>query len=243
MWVVNVQKTIYSHLKLLVMKKIILSMVAILSTVMASAQISYNIKGGLGAGTFYGLNDDYTSDARFTWRVGVGMEYAFNSAWAITPSLMFVHSGAISEASRGWFNNDLQLEKTETDKYVTNLNYLQLPINVQWKTPISNNSNIALFLGPYVAVGVGGKTKREYILNNITEGVVENSFYGKVSSFKGIEDGGAGFKRWDFGLNYGANFEINKFTVGFVVDLGLIRNQSTLKSKTLNVNAMVGYRF
>ena len=64
------------------MKKIILFTLLAVSTVFVSAQnavnVKWNVNAGIGVGDYYGENTDGT-DAKFAYRIGVGMELPFNN--------------------------------------------------------------------------------------------------------------------------------------------------------------------
>lgn len=229
------------------MKKIIFSMIVCCMTLVSSAQISFNVKAGVGISSFLGsdpaasvsISTGETHDLNFSikeaWRIGVGMEYNFCKSWSFAPSLNFTAAGAQTEEFKVGYLVGGKLYTHEVD---ATLYYIQVPLDLQWKTSISEITTLGIYAGPYLGYGVGGKTKAkwaEFIPNIIQEENNNNSF--------GDKDGQAGFKHFDFGLNCGVNFDIDHYIVGADFGFGLIKNHK--ESKGMNFTGMVtfGYRF
>ena len=85
------------------------------------------------------VDEDYKFKLGLT--LGVAFEIGISDALAIQPELLFQQKGA--------------MQKPDDGKFVFNLNYLELPVMVKYKT----SSGFYLNAGPYVAYGLGGKLK------------------------------------------------------------------------------------
>ena len=133
------------------MKKSVLTVLFALFCTMSFAQLSFNVKAGLNLSSYIGDNSDH-SKFKPGVRLGVGMEYQFTDIISLQPSLFFSQKGAkYSEGYEGIVDADADVKINQL--------YLELPINVQFRFNIANNTNLVVATGPYLACGVGGKAK------------------------------------------------------------------------------------
>ncbi len=155
------------------MKKLLLLLVIILGCnmlIMAQdSKVSWNAKAGLNLSNWTG-GDSEGTDAKLGFKVGVGMEYAFDNLWSLQPSLFLSTKG--TKYSESGF------------KVTVNQMYLELPVNVQARVHIEGDTNLLFSAGPYIAYGIGGK-----ISSNITSN--EADTFGKDGLDK--FDAGVGF--------------------------------------------------
>lgn len=93
------------------------------------------------------------------------------------------------------------------------MNYLQVPISVSYRFPVSDNVKIDFNAGPYVACDLGGKLKESYASYFEDEGSYEMKVFGSKSK--------ALCKRFDAGLRFGAGVHIQRVILGLIYDLGL----------------------
>ncbi len=130
------------------MKKIILFTLLAVSTVFVSAQnavnVKWNVNAGIGVADYYGENTDGT-DAKFAYRIGVGMELPFNNTWSLQSGLNLVSKGCKAGDSDA--------------KTTFNPLYLELPILAGLRLHTANNFDVLFKAGPYLAYGIGGKIK------------------------------------------------------------------------------------
>ncbi len=200
------------------MKKIFFFVLFIVGTITASAQtINWNVNAGIGVSNLYGKNTD-GADAKFAYRVGVGMELPFNSMWSLQTGLNFTSKGC---KARGYLEDDY-----ESKNVTINALYLELPIQAGLRLPTANNFDVLLKAGPYLGYGIGGKAK--------AGGYKEDTF------------GDNGFKKFDAGLGFGVGFEFSKFIVGINTQLGLINvadGGDIIKPKNISAFLTFGYKF
>jgi len=205
--------------------KAILFSVIILFSLNATAQdipLRFGVKAGANLSTFTGDLDDL--DAKFGFNIGVTVDYSITENIYLSSGLEFTNKGAKAE---------YDFRPVDGDKYDVTMtaNYLQLPIHIGYKLPISEGVIINFHGGPYLAYGIGGKTKFEY--GNKTE--KENTF------------GDDGFKRFDFGLGLGAGVEFGNINVGLGYDFGLVNiaddDDDDISVKNGNAYLTVGYKF
>lgn len=206
------------------LKTVLLSAALFSATIGASAQSSplqFGVKAGANLSNWSGdIND---TDAKFGFNVGVTVDYAFNTNWYLMSGLEFTTKGA---------KIDLITDYTgeyATAKLTGNAMYLQLPIHAGYKLPIAENTNLVFHAGPYLAYGVGGKVTTK--IDGF--GKVKDDFFGDHS-----------FKRFDFGLGFGAGVEFGKINAGLGYDFGLVNiNQGIGTVRNMNGYLSVGYKF
>jgi hypothetical protein len=101
--------------------------------------------------------------------------------------------------------------------------YIEIPLAVQYRFPISEKSRISIEVAPYLAFGVGGKTKiyKETSYGGHVEIVDRtlDTFYseGKVKNNETLS-----LKLFDAGFRFGGGFHIHHFYVGLNYSLGLV---------------------
>lgn len=100
----------------------------------ASAQITWNAKGGIGLATCYGDADGLKS--HFVGKAGIGIEKPINANWSLMPSLEFAIKGVEDDFSQ---------------KISYNFYYLQIPVMAAYRINLSEQWNTTLKVGPYFA--------------------------------------------------------------------------------------------
>ena len=145
-------------------------------TMAQDSKVSWNAKAGLNLSNWTG-GDSEGTDAKLGFKVGVGMEYAFDNIWSLQPSLFFSTKG--TKYSESGF------------KMTVNQMYLELPVNMQARVHIEGDTNLLFSAGPYIAYGIGGK-----ISSNITSNDTDTFGNDGLDEF----DAGVGF---GVGLEFG----------------------------------------
>ncbi len=189
------------------MRKLLLCAVMLFGTVcMANAQdkIQFGVRAGMNISSLSGDMKDL--DSRIGYHVGAIMDWNVTGNLYVQPGLFFTTRGAKEEG------------------FKMNMNYLQIPISVAYRFPVSDAFKIDVNAGPYFAMGLGGKVKDAGV---------------KVFGDEGF------CKRFDAGLRVGAGVHIQKFSVGLIYDLGLtnIAKEDGGKIKNGSFQISVGYNF
>lgn len=105
--------------------------------------------------------------------------------------------------------------------------YLELPVNVVVRVPLQNNtSNFFVNGGPYVAMGIAGKSKVDGQLGGAN---IHTSKDIKFTSVDPNDDDQAysKLKRFDYGVNIGAGIDLGKVILKANYGLGLAKINST----------------
>ena len=165
-----------------------------------------------------------------SFRVGAILDLPLGDALSLQPGLLYTGKGAKtqqgSESSASYY------------RATTNPMYVELPVNLVGKIPMTSTSNFFFGAGPYVAAGVGGKNK--------TEGKLFNAVFKKESDINfsndnpltgGEEDQGYGkLKRFDYGFNVLTGLDLGKFSVGANYGYGLAKINSGSSNRANDKN-------
>lgn len=137
------------------MKKNILIIVALLSSLTLCAQVRWGIKAGFSGGNM--KLKDQTQQALFhdrmlpAYHAGILADIPLAESFAVQPALLYSVKGTktINTFITGMGSNE---EATTSYRY----NYLELPVNFLYKGE-AGRGKVFAGLGPYVAYGIGGK--------------------------------------------------------------------------------------
>jgi len=191
------------------MKKLLVFMFVMSMTMVASAQITWNVKAGGGIANLWGSDaDDYKS--HIVAKVGVGIEKPLSRNWSLMPSFEVAWKGCEYE----------YYDYEET----ADILYLQIPIVAAYRINLSNDWNMALKVGPYIAYSVYSKGK---------------SSYGSYSESYDLD-----IEKFDAGFDAGFDFEYHRFVFGAEAEIGflsLVGEDAIVKN--LAFYATIGYKF
>jgi len=223
------------------MKNRLFSIVSILvlSATLATAQdqpkISFGVLGGVNLHNLTGKaynGDKLNNDMMLGYHVGVNARIPIASRCFFQPGLMFSVKGDKNKSA----------ESTSTTKF----NYLEMPLNMGYKTSLGSGS-VTFGFGPYIAYALGGKVK--------TEGSSATVEY-DIEFKNTVEAGDLGlvkyYKHLDAGANIFAGYEM---TSGLFVQLnaqfGMLKINPEYKEypedkaaeKNTGFGLSAGYRF
>lgn len=126
------------------MKKLFCLICVAMFAVTASAQVTWNMKGGFGVATCYGSDTDGLK-SHLVGKIGAGLEYPLSSNVSLMPSLEFAWKGTE--------------QKIDGDKLTLDLYYLQVPVVFAYRINLADAWNTTLKAGPYFAYAVSDKLK------------------------------------------------------------------------------------
>ena len=178
----------------------------------AQQPLTFGVKGGMNLSNFAGDIDN--NKAKVGFNVGLTVDYQLASSVYLLTGLEYTTKG------------------TEGDGFDAsyNLGYLQLPVHVAYKLPVSQSAVLVLHGGPYLAYALNG---------NYKEGIAS------IDLFHDFENVGVLYNRFDAGFGIGAGMEFGKFGVGLGVDYGLanINKEDGYSMKNFNSSLSVSYKF
>jgi opacity protein-like surface antigen len=202
------------------MKKITLSIVAVLAFGFANAQeVKFGVKGGINLSTLTGDIEEASSKVGF--QVGAFAEIKLTEKFSIQPELLYSAQGVKTE-----FND---MDGSEENKI--NLGYLNIPVMAKYYVA----EKFSLEAGPQVGFLLSAK-------NDFSSFDGEDSFSKNID----IKDN---FKSIDFGVNFGAGYDFTEnLSAGLRYNLGLsniLENEAgdNFKQKNSVFSLSVGYKF
>ncbi|HEX6333777.1 MAG TPA: porin family protein [Flavisolibacter sp.] len=215
------------------MKLAFIPVMAILSQLTVSAQAQTQIRAGLNLANISVTDNGRVDDANqlSSFHAGILADLPLSGPVNLQTGLLFTGKG--SKVQHGTENTNGYFRQT------FNPYYLEIPATVVVKTPGTNN-RFFVGAGPYVAIGVGGKTKTEgqnlLGLRYSSERSIEFS-NDDPSTLNEEEDAGFGIvKRFDYGLNGTAGIEGKTIVLAVNYGLGLAKLQSGSNSGADNDN-------
>ncbi|AYN05038.1 porin family protein [Flavobacterium sp. 140616W15] len=204
------------------MKKITLSIVAVLAFGFANAQeVKFGVKGGINLSTLTGDIEDTSSKVGF--QVGGFAEIKLSDKFSVQPELLYSAQGA----KRDFNGFDIDEMEVVSADLTYKLAYINVPVMAKYYVA----EKFSLEAGPQIGFLVSAKGK--------VSG-------GGDSSEEDIKDL---YKSIDFGVNFGAGYDFTEnVSVGVRYNLGLsniAKNEEGDNAKIKNsvFSLSVGYRF
>ena len=204
------------------MKKVLLiAVIALLSLSNVNAQdVKFGAKTGLNLSNYTG--DVENSETKIGFNIGAFVEIGLSDKFTFQPELLFSTQGAKSEDSEG----------SDSFEQTIKANYLNVPLMLKYAV----SDKFALEFGPQIG----------FLLSANREGT--QTFDGNTDIIN--EDFKDSFKSIDFGLNFGASFDIvENIFIGARYNLGLANildfedMDSDDKAQNSVFSISVGYRF
>lgn len=202
-------------------------------SVITKAQNAW-LKGGVNfANVSYNSNGEVDNAKMLTsFQVGIMGDWTFAKVFGIQSGLFFTGKGSKIQSGN---SNDFTYYKATANPL-----YIELPVNAVIKFPLSaDQSNFFVGAGPYIAIGVAGKRKMEGKYAGVAFSNKENIQFSNddPTTFNSEEGTGLGvMRRFDYGLNATAGFQINSGLISINYGYGLAKLQSGTNSSEDNMN-------
>lgn len=187
-----------------------------------------SVKAGIN---FNGVSGEGTSGLKrnIGFHAGVGYEMQLGDIFFVEPGVFFDTMGAKFSEERTAVGITT---KTESK---TNIYAISVPVLARVKFQVGDDMTAFFNAGPYMSVGLSGKTKFE---STTTSSLGSLTVEKKDSD---IEFGDKGMNRFGFGLHFGAGVTIKRFIIGAGYDLGLTETAKDSKQKANAFKITLGY--
>ena len=219
---------------------VIMTMLLMAFTAQAkNEKISYKIQAGLNLSQIISPDyeikegEDYRDFVQPGCNIGFRFDYQFNKYIAIQTGLEYTMRGERIKISYEEKDYEFKLNRKTTT------HYLAIPILAGARYRINNNFQLLFNTGPYIAIGLGGKTKykaEETYLGETSVYKAEKQFFGnpKKENLDDNEYAPIGNKRFDAGWRFELGTDIKDFYIGVAYDLGFvdIANDKEKRDKT-----------
>lgn len=164
-------------------------------------------KAGVGLSSVVGSNAD--TKLKFSYKVGVAYELELAEMFSLIPGLEFITKGFKSDAVEGDIN----------------MSYLQIPILVAFKTPVSDKMQFAFKVGPYISYGLFGSDISSYGSRRVN-----------------VFDSDYGFERFDAGAIIGISLDFSEGSVGLEYSRGMTKLDSNYNAYHQAFGLVVSYK-
>ena len=191
------------------MKKILL-FIAVMAMGLGSINAQDNLKWGVVAG----MNVSKLSTA------GLGNKIGYHVGARAELGLSQVANGLYLDAAALISAKGAKTDAGDLGGINVNATYLEIPIHVGYKYAVSDNFNVFGSFGPYVGIGLFGKTKVDELDYDSSHELVNTSY--KYNTF------GDGYKRFDMGLGFNVGVEIQqKYRISLGYDFGFLKTNDS----------------
>ena len=204
------------------MKKVYLFLALVCLTTLSYSQLRMAIVGGPHSASVKEQNSipSWETDIKpgYSKRPGLNLgilidvPLSSSNRWHFQPGIIYTEKGR-----KFYMRNDTAasiLTDTISSSYNLGINYIDIPLNLTYKIPLSRKSTFFLSAGPYVGFFYNGKQKNE------TRIYSSNSFKGEEVRLEAGKTEGK-FKTLDAGFNARAGFEIGNVLLSGFLSEGL----------------------
>ncbi|MBP6431420.1 MAG: PorT family protein [Ferruginibacter sp.] len=209
------------------MKKVILC-VAILTAMQFSKAQTYLI-GGLNVANITKNSEGKVEDNNALLSFNAGFLHRFDLSKVVDIETGLSVTGKGSKAETNFTNNDYV-------KSTFNPVYLEVPLNAVIKVTDIANNGIFFHAGPYIAMGIAGKSKTESRIGVIQSNSSSKIEFSNDNPFTSQQDDANynKLKRFDYGLNAGVGISFSKALIRLNYGLGLAKINSTQSNNSVD---------
>ncbi|MEO7445878.1 MAG: porin family protein [Ferruginibacter sp.] len=210
------------------MKKLFLCLLFSVGYFLAEAQLFY-LQAGVNLANISTTNDGKTekNNTLTTFNAGFMGRFGLSDAIDFESGLLVMGQGSKAET---YFSGQ------DYVKSKFNPIYIQLPLNVVIKVPLQKTTSLFFNAGPYVAVGIAGKSRTESSIGLFKSTMEESIHFSNDDPFTSQQDD-AGYnklKRFDYGVNAGGGLDLGKVILKANYGLGLAKINSTQPDNGVN---------
>ena len=206
------------------MKKLLLSAVVLTAALSSKSQTVY-VQGGANFANISDNSSGQTTDKNtlVTFNAGLMARFGISSVFDLESGLLFTGRGSKSNTYFTSSTDDNYL-KAKFNPY-----YIELPLNAIVKLPFGGKSGIFVSAGPYVAIGVAGKSKLESKIGGVVSESSQTIKFSNDDPTTSAQEGAAydRLKRFDYGANFGAGADLGPVMIKVGYGLGLAKINST----------------
>ena len=194
------------------MKNLVKLLVVVFITMLTSESFAqnYGIKAGLNLSNILmkAGGDTWSDDFKMNpgFHLGPTAEFPISEVFSFETALLL--------STKGFRINEKETYQNETFEYKSkcNLLYLEFPLTAKASFNVGEKTSIYGVFGPYLGIGLTGKTVSEDIYNGEKHTEKEDIKWGS-------DEENDFLKRLDYGLAFGAGVEFNSFQ--FVLRFGI----------------------
>ena len=206
------------------MKKILVTAFAIAMLTNAKAQLY--VQGGINLANITKTTSGQTEKNNMltTFNVGILDRFGLSKVVDLESGILFTGKGSKAETYFTSGNTTDNYVKTKFNPY-----YIEVPLNLVVRVPVTGIHGLFFHAGPYAAIGIAGKSTTDQKLLGISSHSENDIKYANDDPFTSRQEDASYYKlkRFDFGLNAGAGLDIGKLILKVNYGYGLTKINST----------------
>ncbi len=203
---------------------------ALITTATFSTKAQVYIQGGLNLANISKTNDGQTEKNNIlpTFNAGIMGRFGLSPMFDLESGLLVTGKGSKAET---YFNGGNDYVKSKFHPI-----YIEVPLNAVVKIPLEKDVDLFFNAGPYVAIGIAGKSTSETKIGPLLSTSSSDIKFSNDDPFTSQQDDAAynKLKRFDFGLNAGGGIEFKHFLLKANFGLGLSKINSTESNNEAN---------
>ena len=211
------------------MKKVVAGMAVLFICANANAQLFY-AQGGLNLANITQTNNGQAEKNNLltTFNAGFMGRFGLSKTVDLESGILLTGRGSKAET---YFNGGSDYVKSTFNPL-----YIEVPLNLVVTVPLEKKSGIFFNAGPYIAIGVGGKSKTDSKFGPLTSSSSTSIKFSNDDPFTSQQDDAAydKLKRFDFGLNLGGGIQLEHLLLKVNYGFGLAKINSTESNNTVN---------
>lgn len=209
------------------MKKLFAGIALLFIYANSNAQLVY-VQGGLNLANISTTSSGHTEDNNMlpTFNAGITGRFGLSKTVDLESGVLLTGQGSKAES---YFNGGANYVKTRFNPI-----YVQVPLNLVILAPLDKRNGLFFNAGPYIAIGVGGKSKTDSKIGALTSSSSSSIKFSNDDPFTSEQDDAAydKLKRFDYGLNFGGGFQFQHLILKVNYGLGLAKINSTESNNT-----------
>ena len=208
-------------------------MAVILLTAMGiGAKAQFYVQGGLNLANITKTTDGQTEKNNLlpSFNAGIMGRFGLSDVVDLESGILLTGKGSKAETYyTGSTDNNYVKSKF-------NPIYIEVPLNAVFKFPLEAKSKTNIFInaGPYIAIGVAGKTTVDSKFGPLTSNSTRDIKFSNDDPFTSEQDDAAydKLKRFDYGINLGGGIDFGKFILKANYGIGMAKINSTQSNNT-----------
>ncbi|MEO6731224.1 MAG: porin family protein [Ferruginibacter sp.] len=203
--------------------------VCLLTAMGIGAEAQFYVQGGLNLANITKTTEGQTEKNNLlpTFNAGILGRFGLSDVLDLETGVLLTGKGSKAET---YFTNGNYV------KSKFNPIYIEVPLNAVVKFPLAekSKSNIFINAGPYLAIGVAGKSKYEGKFGPIASSSTSDIKFSNDDPFTSEQDDAAynKLKRFDYGFNLGGGVDFGKLILKANYGVGMAKINSTESNNT-----------
>ena len=210
------------------MKKLLLGTVMLASGITASAQVY--VQGGLNLANITKTSEGHTEKNNIlpTFNAGIMRRFGLSKTVDLESGVLLTGQGSKAES---YFNGGNDYIKSKFNPL-----YVQVPLNLVITAPLDKNNGLFFHAGPYIAIGVGGKSSTDSKFGPLTSSSNSSIQFSNDDPFTSQQEDAAynKLKRFDYGINAGGGIQFQHLILKANYGMGFSKINSTESNNSAN---------